>query len=483
VDPLSIARWQFGVTTVYHFLFVPITIGMAFFIAITETAWVRTRNPLYLRAAKFWGKIFLINFAMGVVTGIVQEFQFGMNWSSYSRFVGDVFGAPLAMESLLAFFLESTFIGLWIFGWDKLAPALHAACIWLVAIGTTMSAFFILAANSFMQHPVGFTMNAERSRAEMNDIWVVLTQPLNLWAYSHVVIGAILSGATMFAGISAYFLMKRREVEVFRKSVRLGLIGMLIGSLGTIITGDLLAKVMTDVQPMKMAAAEALWETSAPASFSVFTIGTLDGSTEVFSLRVPGVLSFMATESFTGEVEGINNVQAEFEERYGPGDYRPNIAVTYWTFRMMMGAAFLLLLTAIVGLWLTRKGRLPKSKTVWTLAMFAIAGPVVGHSAGWIFTEMGRQPWTVVGLYRTEESVSPAVSGASVLTSLIVYTLLYGILAVIEIGLVIKYVKIGPPSEEEALLSIRRGPRRRGRGGQGVQSTDEHEDKPLTFAY
>ncbi len=483
MDPLSIARWQFGVTTVYHFLFVPITIGMAFFIAITETAWVRTRNPLYLRAAKFWGKIFLINFAMGVVTGIVQEFQFGMNWSSYSRFVGDVFGAPLAMESLLAFFLESTFIGLWIFGWDKLAPALHAACIWLVAIGTTMSAFFILAANSFMQHPVGFTMNAERSRAEMNDIWVVLTQPLNLWAYSHVVIGAILSGATMFAGISAYFLMKRREVEVFRKSVRLGLIGMLIGSLGTIITGDLLAKVMTDVQPMKMAAAEALWETSAPASFSVFTIGTLDGSTEVFSLRVPGVLSFMATESFTGEVEGINNVQAEFEERYGPGDYRPNIAVTYWTFRMMMGAAFLLLLTAIVGLWLTRKGRLPKSKTVWTLAMFAIAGPVVGHSAGWIFTEMGRQPWTVVGLYRTEESVSPAVSGASVLTSLIVYTLLYGILAVIEIGLVIKYVKIGPPSEEEALLSIRRGPRRRGRGGQGVQSTDEHEDKPLTFAY
>jgi cytochrome d ubiquinol oxidase subunit I len=483
MDPLSVARWQFGVTTVYHFLFVPITIGMAFFIAITETAWVRTRNPLYLRAAKFWGKIFLINFAMGVVTGIVHEFQFGMNWSSYSRFVGDVFGAPLAMESLLAFFLESTFIGLWIFGWDKLAPALHAACIWLVAIGTTMSAFFILAANSFMQHPVGFTMNAERSRAEMNDIWVVLTQPLNLWAYSHVVIGAILSGATMFAGISAYFLMKRREVEVFRKSVRLGLIGMLIGSLGTIITGDLLAKVMTDVQPMKMAAAEALWETSAPASFSVFTIGTLDGSTEVFSLRVPGVLSFMATESFTGEVEGINNVQAEFEERYGPGDYRPNIAVTYWTFRMMMGAAFLLLLTAIVGLWLTRKGRLPRSKTVWTLAMFAIAGPVVGHSAGWIFTEMGRQPWTVVGLYRTEESVSPAVSGASVLTSLIVYTLLYGILAVIEIGLVIKYVKIGPPSEEEALLSIRRGPRRRGRGGQGVQSTDEHEDKPLTFAY
>ena len=484
MDPLGVARWQFGITTVYHFLFVPITIGMAFFIAITETAWVRTRNTLYLRAAKFWGKIFLINFAMGVVTGIVQEFQFGMNWSSYSRFVGDVFGAPLAMESLLAFFLESTFIGLWIFGWDKLAPALHAMCIWLVAVGTMMSAFFILAANSFMQHPVGFTMNTDRDRAEMSDIWTVLTQPLNVWAYTHVITGALLSGATMFAGISAYFLMKRRDVDIFRKSVRLGLVGMLIASLATIITGDLLAKVMTEVQPMKMASAEALWNTSAPASFSVFTIGTLDGSTEVWSLRVPGVLSFMATESFTGEVEGINDIQARYEEQYGPGDYRPIIPVTYWMFRLMMGAGFLLLLTSIVGLWLTRKGRLPKSKAVWVLAMLAIAGPMVGHSAGWIFTEMGRQPWTVVGLYRTSESVSPSVSGGAVLTSLITYTALYGILAVVEVGLVIKYVRIGAPSEAEALLSIRRGPpRRRGGGRQGVQSTDEHEDKPLTFAY
>ncbi len=485
MDPLGIARWQFGITTVYHFLFVPITIGMAYFIAITETAWVRTRNPIYLRAAKFWGKIFLINFAMGVVTGLVQEFQFGMNWSSYSRFVGDVFGAPLAMESLLAFFLESTFIGIWIFGWDKLAPGLHAACIWLVAIGTTLSAFFILAANSFMQHPVGITVNADRSRAEMNDVWAVLTQPLNIWAYSHVIAGAILSGAAMFAGISSYFLMKQRDVPLFRKSVRLGLVGMLIGAVATLVTGDLLAKVMTDVQPMKMASAEALYNTSTPASFSIFTIGSLDGTSEVFSIRVPGVLSFMATESFSGTVEGINDVQAQYEERFGPGDYRPNIPVTYWMFRIMMGAGAAMLLVSIVGLWLTRKGRLPKSKLVWKLAMFAIAGPVVGHSAGWIFTEMGRQPWTVVGLYRTADSVSPSVSGGAVLTSLIVFTLLYGILAVIEIGLVVKYVKIGPPSEAEALAQIRRGPPRRpGSGdGQGVQGTDEHEEKPLAFAY
>ncbi|WP_395727120.1 cytochrome ubiquinol oxidase subunit I [Nakamurella sp.] len=485
MDPLNVARWQFGITTVYHFLFVPITIGMAFFIAITETAWVRTRKPVYLRATKFWGKVFLINFAIGVVTGIVQEFQFGMNWSSYSRFVGDVFGAPLAMEALLAFFLESTFLGLWIFGWDKLSPRLHCAAIWLVSIGTMLSAFFIMSANSFMQHPVGITVNPDRSRAEMNDIWAVLTQPLNMWAYSHVIAGAILSGAAMFAGISSYFLMKKRDVDVFRPAVRFGLVGMLIGSLAVIITGDLLAKVMTDVQPMKMAAAEALWDTTEGASFSLFTIGTLDGTSEVFSIRVPGVLSFMATESFSGTVEGINDVQAQFEQKYGPGDYRPNIPVTYWMFRLMMGAGFVMLLVSIVGLWLTRKGRLPKSRTVWLLAMFAIAGPVVGHSAGWIFTEMGRQPWTVVGLYRTEESVSPSVTGGSVLTSLIIFTVLYGILAVIEIGLVVKYVKIGPPSEAEALASIRRRtPRGGGFGGPDRPAdTDEEEEKPLAFAY
>lgn len=484
MDPLGIARWQFGITTVYHFIFVPITIGMAMLIAITETAWVRTRNPVYLRAAKFWGKIFLINFAMGVVTGLVQEFQFGMNWSSYSRFVGDVFGAPLAMESLLAFFLESTFIGIWIFGWDKLSPALHAACIWLVAIGTTMSAYFILAANSFMQNPVGITVNAERNRAEMNDIWAVLTQPLNIWAYSHVIAAAVLSGGAMFAGISAYFLMKQRDVPLFRKSVRLGLVGMLIGAIATLVTGDLLAKVMTEVQPMKMAAAEALYDGTNNASFSLITIGTLDGSEEVWSIRVPGVLSFMATGTFDGFVEGINDVQAESVEKYGPGDYRPNIPATYWMFRIMMGAGGVMLMVSIVGLWLTRKGRVPKSKLVWKLAMFSIAGPIIGHSAGWIFTEMGRQPWTVVGLFRTEDSVSPSVSGGAVLTSLIIFTLLYGILAVIEFGLVIKYVKIGPPTEAEALAQIRRGPPKRGgMGGDGDQSVSEEEEKPMAFAY
>ena len=489
MDSLGIARWQFGITTVYHFLFVPITIGMAFFLALSETAWVRTRKPVYLRMVKFWGKIFLINFALGVVTGIVQEFQFGMNWSSYSRFVGDVFGAPLAMEALLAFFLESTFLGLWIFGWDKLSPRLHLACMWLVSIGTALSAYFIMAANSFMQNPVGITVDVERGRAQMNDIWAVLSQPLQVWAYSHVIAASLLSGAVMFAGISSWFLMKERNVEVFRPSVRLGLVGMLIGSLAVLVTGDLLAKAMTEVQPMKMAAAEALYTTTDNASFSLITIGTLDGSQEVWSIRVPNVLSFMATGSPSGTVEGINNVQQRFEQQYGPGDYRPNIPVSYWSFRIMMGAGFLLILVSIVGLWLTRRGRLPKNKWVWRLAMISIAGPVIANSFGWIFTEMGRQPWTVVGLFKTEESVSPSVSAGAVLTSLIIFTLVYGALAVIEIGLVIKYVRIGPPSEQEALLSVQRTTRGDGPGGDGGGAggeggeSSESGDRPLAFAY
>jgi cytochrome d ubiquinol oxidase subunit I len=487
MDSLGIARWQFGITTVYHFLFVPITIGMAFFLALTETAWVRTRKPVYLRMVKFWGKIFLINFALGLVTGIVQEFQFGMNWSSYSRFVGDVFGAPLAMEALLAFFLESTFLGLWIFGWDKFSPRLHAACMWAVSIGTALSAYFIMAANSFMQNPVGITVDVERGRAEMNDIWAVLSQPLQLWAYSHVIAASILSGAVMFAGISAWFLMKQRDVDVFRPSVRLGLVGMLIGSLLVLVTGDLLAKAMTEVQPMKMAAAEALYETTDGASFSLITIGTLDGSQEVWSIRVPGVLSFMATGSTDGTVEGINNIQQRFEQQYGPGDYRPNIPVSYWSFRIMMGAGFVMILVSLVGLWLTRRGRLPKNKWVWRLAMISIAGPVIANSFGWIFTEMGRQPWTVVGLFKTEDSVSPSVSGAAVLTSLIIFTAVYGILAIIEVGLVIKFVKIGPPTEEEALASIERRPSGGGSagdsdGGDG-DSAGEPGEKPMAFAY
>ncbi|MEH3033745.1 MAG: cytochrome ubiquinol oxidase subunit I, partial [Aeromicrobium erythreum] len=326
MEALDVARWQFGITTVYHFFFVPVTIGLVFLVAILQTAWRRTGDEKYLRLTRFFGKLFLINFAMGIVTGIVQEFQFGMNWSDYSRFVGDVFGAPLAIEGLLAFFLESTFLGLWIFGWDRLKPSLHLACIWLAAIGTAFSAYFILAANSFMQNPVGYRLNPDSGRAELTDFWAVLTNKVVLVTFPHTMFGCFMVGGAFVAGVSLWHLMRRRDdaeaSRAFRTSLRLGAVTVLVAGLGTVVTGDVQAKIMTEVQPMKMAAAEALYETKAPAPFSPFTLGTPDGSEPLFQVEVPKLLSFMSTGSWDGKVEGINDLQREYEQRYGPGSTR-----------------------------------------------------------------------------------------------------------------------------------------------------------------
>jgi cytochrome d ubiquinol oxidase subunit I len=469
MDPLDIARWQFGITTVYHFLFVPLTIGLSALVAGLETAWVRTGKVAYLRATKFWGKLFLINFAMGVVTGIVQEFQFGMNWSEYSRFVGDVFGAPLAIEGLLAFFMESTFLGLWIFGWDKLPKKLHAACMWMVALGTMLSAYFILAANSWMQHPVGYRVNEATGRAELTDFVAVLTNSTMLTTFPHTIAASYLTAGLFIVGISAWHLARRQHVEVFRPSLRMALVVTLVAALGVVVSGDLQGKLMTEQQPMKMAAAEALYETEQPAAFSLFTVGTLDGSEEVFSVRVPKVLSFLATGDLDGKVEGINDLQAAAQETYGPGDYRPIIPVAYWTFRLMVGIGFLTAALALVGLWLTRRGRLPKSRWVWRTGVFSLALPFMANSVGWIFTEMGRQPWAVYGVLKTSASLSPGVTATSMLISLIALTVLYGVLAVIEAGLMVRFAKEGPPSEAEVLPD-------------SEPSTDD-ADHALTFAY
>jgi cytochrome d ubiquinol oxidase subunit I len=452
MDPLDIARWQFGVTTVYHFLFVPLTIGLSAIVASLETAWVRTGNPMWLRATKFWGKLFLINIAMGVVTGIVQEFQFGMNWSSYSRFVGDVFGVPLAMEALLAFFLESTFIGLWIFGWSRLPKAVHAACMWAVAVGTLLSAYFILAANSWMQHPIGYEVM--EGKARLTDIWAVLTNSTQLVTFPHTVFASFATAGVFVTAISCWLIARRRHLDVMRPSLRVGLWVTLVASIGILVSGDIQARIMTEQQPMKMAAAEALYDTSAPASFSIFTIGSLNGSEEIWSVRIPHLLSLLATQSTDGEVAGINDIQAQYERTYGPGDYRPTIPVTYWMFRLMIGFGALAALVALVGLWLTRRGRLPDHPWVWRVGFAAVALPFLANSAGWIFTEMGRQPWTVFGQFQTSESVSPAVGAGTVATSLSSFTLLYGALAVVEVWLIARFVKAGPPTEEEALADL-----------------------------
>ena len=442
---LDLARWQFAVTTVYHFLFVPLTIGLSVLVASMQTVWVATGDDRWLRMTKFWGKLFLINFAMGVVTGIVQEFQFGMNWSDYSRFVGDVFGAPLAVEGLLAFFLESTFLGLWIFGWDRLSKRVHLACIWLAAIGTILSAYFILAANSWMQHPVGYAVNRTTGRAELNDFGALLTNSTAVAAFGHTITACFVTAGMFLVAISAWNLARSRYPEVFRPSIRLGLWTVLVASLGVVLTGDIQARLMTQQQPMKMAAAEALWDTVAPASFSIFTIGTPDGTQELWSLRVPRLLSFLATGTWDGRVEGINQLQAQAVAAFGPGLYTPDIAMTYWMFRLMIGFGLLAALVSVIGLWLTRRraGRFP----AWfgTVALLGLVTPFAANSAGWIFTEMGRQPWVVFGVLQTADGVSPSVGWASVLTSLIVFTLLYGVLAVVEVVLLIRAVKAGPP--------------------------------------
>ena len=447
MNSLDLARWQFAITTVYHFLFVPITIGMAFLVAGLQTAWYRTSKLQYLRATKFFGKLFLINFAIGVVTGIVQEFQFGMNWSSYSRFVGDIFGAPLAMEGLLAFFLESTFLGLWIFGWDRLPKKLHLASIWLAATGTLLSAYFILAANAWMQHPVGYVLNAEKGRAELVDIKAVLTQKTALATFFHTIPSAAFTAGAFIAGISAYLIIKRKDIEMARSTFKMGAITMLISFVLVSVSGDLTARIMTEQQPMKMAAAEALYDTQASAPFSLLTIGTLDGSKSVFQIGVPSMLSFMSTGNFDGVVEGVNDLEAKYDEQFGAGDYTPNVPLAYWSFRLMIGFGAIGALFALLALWQMRKGGTPSGKW-FAPAMISLPFlPLLANSFGWIFTETARQPWAVFGLIKTANGVSAVVSAGAVLFTMIVFTLLYGVLAFIEVGLTLKVIKNGPVEE------------------------------------
>ncbi len=444
MNALDLARWQFAITTVYHFIFVPITIGSGFLVAGLQTAWYRTQKEKYLRATKFFGKLFLINFAIGVVTGIVQEFQFGMNWSAYSRFVGDIFGAPLAMEGLLAFFLESTFLGLWIFGWDRLSKKAHLASIWVAAFGTLFSAYFILAANAFMQHPVGYTMNVERGRAELTDIVKVLTQNTAVAAFFHTIPSAFLTAGGLFAGVAAWMIVRKRDVEVAKPVLKMGLVTIVIAFVVVGITGDWTARVMTTQQPMKMAAAEAAYDTKSNVPFSLLTIGTLDGAKPVFQIGLPSVLSFMSTGNFNGVVEGVNDLQAQYVKKYGPGDYKPNIPLAYWGFRLMIGFGALAALFAVIVLVGIRRGRSPSGKWFLRGAIALPFLPILANSFGWIFTESARQPWVVFGLMKTSAGVSPTVGAGSVAFTMIAFTLLYGVLAVIEFGLMIRTIKVGP---------------------------------------
>ncbi len=445
MDAFDLARWQFGITTSFHFLFVPLSIGLAFFTAVFQTAWYQTRKPEYLRMTRFWGKLFLINFALGVVTGIVQEFQFGMNWSAYSRFVGDVFGAPLAIEGLAAFFLESTFLGLWIFGWDRLSERTHLASIWLVAFGTWISAFFILAANAWMQHPVGYAVNPDTGRAELKDIMAMLTNS-TLWAhFPHTILAALLTGGLFIVGVSAWHLRREHERVVFRRSMTIALAVSLFAAVGVAFSGHLQAQLMTKQQPMKMAAAEALWETERGAGFSLFAVGDVENGRNHINVQLPHLLSVLSTNTWNGEVLGINDLQAEYERTYGPGSYVPVVGVTYWTFRVMVGSGLLMILLCLVGLWHVRRRRLDTARWFLLLAPFGIALPYVANTTGWTFTEMGRQPWVVFGLMKTSDAVSTSVGVGFVATTLIGFTVIYGLLSVVDVILLTRFARSEPP--------------------------------------
>ena len=488
MNVVDISRWQFGITTVYHFIFVPLTIGLAPLVAVMQTVWVATGNTAWYRLTKFFGKLFLINFAIGVATGIVLEFQFGMNWSEYSRFVGDIFGAPLAMEGLAAFFFESTFIGLWIFGWSRLPRLVHLACIWIVAIAVNVSAFFIIVANSFMQHPVGAHYNPANRRAELNSITALLTNNTARAAFSHTVTGALLTAGTFVAAVSAWWLVRSRKdpdadsnsdiPAMYRPATILGCWVALAAAAGLFFTGDHQGKLMFQQQPMKMASAESLCDTETDPYFSILTVGrqnNCDSLTRV--IQVPYVLPFLADSRFNDvTLQGVRNLQQEYQQRFGPNDYRPNLFVTYWSFRAMIGFLAIPILFALATLWLTRGGRMPNQRWFSWLALLTIPTPFLANSAGWVFTEMGRQPWIVVpnptGDQQVRLTVAAGVSNHAsgmVVTSLVTFTLVYAVLAVIWFWLLKRYIVEGP-QEHDAEPAAPAAP-------------GDDEVAPLSFAY
>jgi len=437
----DLSRWQFAITIIYHFLFVPITIGMGLFVAGLQTAWQLTGQERYQRLTAFFGRILLINVALGVVTGIVQEFQFGMNWATYSRYVGDVFGAPLAIEGLVAFFLESVFIGLWVFGAGRLSPRLHLATIWAVALGSILSAYFILAANSWMQHPVGYRI--VNGRAEMTSLRAILTQGNLLEAFAHVISAAIVTAGALALAVSAYHLLKKNEVELFGHAARISLVVLLVGGLSVVTWGHFQGQLVSREQPMKMAAAEALFTTEKPASLSLFALGPSQNASGNV-VTVPHLLSFLTDWHWNSKIYGVNYWQREYAKDYGPGNYEPIVAVNYWSFRLMTGIGFLLAGWSLLGLWLARRRKLERSRRFlrWSIPLLAL--PFLANTFGWLLREMGRQPWVVEGLLKTSDAFSHSVSVQAVAFTLAGFVLVYTLLAAIEAWLVVYVVKRGP---------------------------------------
>jgi cytochrome d ubiquinol oxidase subunit I len=430
MDPLLLSRIQFAVTTIYHFFLVPLTLGLSILVAIFESRYVATGNEIYKRLTKFWGKIFLINFAAGVVTGIVQEFHFGMNWSGYARFMGDIFGAPLAIEALLAFYLESTFIGLWVFGWDKLSKKVHLAAAWLVAIGSNISAFWILTANSFMQNPVGYAI--ENGRAVMTDFFALVTNPNLPYQFLHVLAAGITTAGFIVLGFSAWHLLRKGgNEEFFQKAFRWAAAYALIGAVMVAVVGDAHGKYLARTQPMKICAAEAIWENEQPADFILIAAINQTSHENTFEIRIPKALSFLLYSNFTGGINGLQYWQAEAVAKYGPGNYIPPVALSFWSFRFMVGIGMLMVLLAFLALIQPKVKFLQKGSLLMKVLIPTMGLPYLASTFGWILTESARQPWIVYGLQKVQDAVSPNVTTGNVLFSLILFTLVLGALVAV----------------------------------------------------
>ncbi|MGA7417536.1 MAG: cytochrome ubiquinol oxidase subunit I [Acidimicrobiales bacterium] len=436
----DLARWQFATTSIYHFLFVPVTIGLSFLVALLQTTWHRNGEDVYRRLTRFFGTLLLINVAIGVVTGLVQEFEFGMNWSAYSRYVGAVFGGPLAMEGLLAFFVESTFLGLWIFGWNRLSKRLHLTCIWLVAGAALLSGAFIMAANSWMQHPVGYVLGPNKV-PQLNNVWALFTNPVFLWGYTHVVLASLVTGALVMLAVSAWHLKRKSEVDAFRRTATISLVILLPAVILAMFVGSELGVVEGKYQPMKIAAAEALWNTcDSHCPFSAIQIGGgINDETPTQIINIPDLLSILATNHVDGKVEGLNQLQAQYVQQYGPGNYVPNVFIQYWGMRVMAYVASLVLLLALWGAWAIRRHTLERSTWFLRIAVWAVVAPFLMNTAGWLLTESGRQPWIVQGLMKTADGVSPSVTTTDIWISLAVFVTIYVALGAADLFLMIRY--------------------------------------------
>jgi cytochrome d ubiquinol oxidase subunit I len=433
VSAVDLARLQFATTSIYHFLFVPLTIGLAFLTAILQTLWYRKGHPEHLRLTRLFGTLLVINVAVGVVTGLVQEFQFGMNWSAYSRYVGDVFGAPLAIEGLAAFFLESTFLGLWLFGWDRLSRRVHLATIWAVALGGMLSAAFIMAANSWMQRPVGYQLSAAGDRAQLTDIGAVLTNVVFVWALLHVLAASLVTGGVVMLAVSAWHLRRKSSADMFERSAKVAVVVLIPATMLVLFFGGRLGINETKYQPMKIAAAEGQWNTCQPCSFSVFQIGGGNNDqTPTKIIQVPHLLSVLSTGTWNGQVVGLNQLQTQYQQQYGPGNYIPNVFIQYWSMRTMAYLGVLVLLLSLWGAWLIWRKKLGSAKWFQRLAIWATVLPFLINTAGWMLTENGRQPWIVQGLQLVSDAVSPSNSVTTIVISLSVFVLLYAVLGVVD---------------------------------------------------